>query len=101
MDRHGVWSVRRDSKHEQATLVILRMGARLGLLLVALLAALQPSHLVGAQSLDDVMAHGRQLTRRGDYDQAREFYGLAAERLNHADATAARLAQAQAALADG
>src|SRR5215472_10190318 len=66
-----------------------------------LLIFLQPTALVGRQSLDEVLAQGQRLMRRGDFPSAERFFEAAAQQLGPADAPHVLLMQARAALADG
>jgi len=76
------------------------MGARAIVLLVLVLLTWQPTPLVGAQSLDEVWAQGRQLTRPGDYAAAQQFYAALPDRFGPQAAPRALLLQARAAFSD-
>src|SRR6185369_1172240 len=76
------------------------MGARILVSLVLVLLGLQPSPLAGAQSLDELWAQGRQLSRRGDYTAAQQFYAAVVDQVGAPAAPRGLLLQARAALAD-
>ena len=60
----------------------------------------QPLPLVGAQSLDELWAHGQELSRRGDYAGAEQYYASLIDQYGAAAAPHALLLQARAELAD-
>jgi soluble lytic murein transglycosylase len=77
------------------------MGARALVTFILVLLTSQPMPLVGAQSLDEALVQGRQLTRRGDYAAAQQYYLAVAEQFGPSGAPRALLLRARAALLAG
>jgi peptidoglycan lytic transglycosylase len=77
------------------------MGARALASFILVLLTSQPLPLVGAQSLDEALVQGRQLTRRGDYGAAQQYYAVVAEQFGQSGAPRALLQQARVALLAG
>jgi soluble lytic murein transglycosylase len=76
------------------------MGARAIVSLMLVVLTWQPLPLAGAQSLDELWAHGQELTRRGDYSAAEQYYAGLVEQYGEPAAPRAFLLLARAALAD-